>query len=123
MVRSSGLHNRRLVYLVHCYLAHRLYWVRAQLLLKGQSEVVRGRVEPERFMGLSGDQTVVRSSNLCKTRLVLIVHYSARWKCGVQARLLLQDQSDDVGGRVDMGRLVRLAGDPSMIKRLERINH
>ena len=43
--------------------------------------------------------------------------------CVVQARLLLQDQSGDAGGRVDLGRLVRLAGDRSMIERLERINY
>ncbi len=52
VVRSSGLRNSLLVYLVHCSLAHRLFGVQTRLLLKGQSEVVRGRVDPERFMGL-----------------------------------------------------------------------
>ena len=67
-------------------------------------------------MGLSAGQTVVRSSNLRKRSLMLVVHYSARGKCGVQVRLLLQDQSDNVGGRVDLGRLVELAEDGEVVR-------
>ena len=67
---------------------------------------------------------MVRSSDLRNSDLVLLVHYSLdHGMCGVQARLLLQDQSEVVGGRVDLGRLVGLAGDHSMIRRLKRINY
>ncbi len=59
---------------------------------------------------------VVRSSGLRNSRLVFLVRCSLDHRlCGVQARPLLQDQSEVVGGRVDLGHLVGLAGDHSMM--------
>ncbi len=47
---------------------------------------------------------VVRSSGLRKNRLVLLVHCSLDLGLGgVQARLLLQDDLEVVGGCVDLG--------------------
>ncbi len=54
MVRSSGLRNSRLVFLVHCSLDHGLCGVQAQLLLQDQSEAVGGRVDLGRLVGLAG---------------------------------------------------------------------
>ena len=47
---------------------------------------------------------VVRSSGLRKNRLVLLVHCSLDLGLGgAQARLLLRDVPEVVGGRVDLG--------------------
>ena len=86
------------------------------------TEDVTGRVKPGRFMGLSAGQTVVRFSNLRNRSLMVVVHFSVRGKCGVQVRRLLQDQSDDVGGRVDLGRLVELAKDGEVARSLDPCN-
>ena len=116
VVRSSNLRKRSLMLVVH-YSVRRKCGVQVWLLIQDQSDNVGGRVDLGRLVELAKDGEVARSLDPWNSRLV---HCTARGMYVVQARLLLQDQSGDAGGHVDLGRLVRLAGDCSMIERLEK---